>query len=134
MIVGRADSPQNMASARPSEAELADMAQRAQQVVRLIEDLRRLSAPDVVVDHHQPQQHHQNQRSAVSIVHEPMQQDSPPVMEDPRPPKRPWEDISQDSHSEQQHHQQQQQQQQTTFSADVSLFLFRIGGVAHDFV
>jgi hypothetical protein len=60
---------------QPTESELLEMSQRAMTVVRLLEELRRLNAPEG-----------EQSREAPSNA---MQQ-SP---DDPRPPKRPWEDI-----------------------------------------
>lgn len=60
---------------QPTESELLEMSQRAMTVVRLLEELRRLNAPET-----------EQSREAPSNA---MQQ-SP---DDPRPPKRPWEDI-----------------------------------------
>ena len=59
---------------QPSHAEMADMTQRANHVVRLLEEFRRLYAPE-----------------GVKI-------DVPSIMssDDHRPPKRPWEDMSQE--------------------------------------
>ena len=54
------------------------MSNFAHHVVRLVEDLRRMTAPQ-----------EDKQREAVA---------GPPAsaLEDPRPPKRPWEDMSRD--------------------------------------
>lgn len=66
---------------QPSPTELADMARHANQVVRLLEDLRRMSLPEsergVKVDS-------SNNVGAVNSS------------DDHRPPKRPWEDMAQD--------------------------------------
>ncbi|KAF8896119.1 hypothetical protein BD779DRAFT_562732 [Infundibulicybe gibba] len=59
--------------ARPSPEELADMAQRANQVIRLLEEYRRLNLPE-------------NERSKIDRM----------ASDDHRPPKRPWEDMSQE--------------------------------------
>ncbi|KAI0067301.1 hypothetical protein BV25DRAFT_1819632 [Artomyces pyxidatus] len=58
--------------AQPSTAELTEMGQHASQVVRLLEDLRRLSLSE-----------HELAKDSVA-----------PVPEDHRPPKRPWEDMT----------------------------------------
>jgi len=68
--------------AQPSPGELEEMSQRALTVVRLLDDLRRMNMPEGV-----EQQQQQQQPAPVQM------QESP---DDPRPPKRPWEDISQD--------------------------------------
>ncbi|KAF8905062.1 hypothetical protein CPB84DRAFT_636067 [Gymnopilus junonius] len=69
----------NLLLAQPSQAELEDMSKRAQHVVRLLEDLRRINnAPEPEPSRVPPSE---------------SMQESP---DDPRPPKRPWEDISQD--------------------------------------
>ncbi|TDL20825.1 hypothetical protein BD410DRAFT_829474 [Rickenella mellea] len=60
---------------QPSAQEIAEMAHRAQHVIRLIEELRRLSLPDEELTKNDP--------------------DAPPPQVEGRPPKRPWEDISQ---------------------------------------
>jgi hypothetical protein len=63
-----------MPHAQPSPAELAEMNTRAVTVVRLLEEFRRMSIPEDERD----------------------KMDSSSSMEDHRPPKRPWEDISHD--------------------------------------
>lgn len=81
-----ADYTAQMPHAQPSQHELEEMSQRAQTVVRLLEDLNRMYLPDA----------EQNRDTGVpTTVGAPMQV-SP---EDPRPPKRPWEDISQDDNT-----------------------------------
>lgn len=63
--------------AQPSPAELADMSQRAHQVVRLLEEYRRLNLPE-------------NERAKMDST------TGATSTDDHRPPKRPWEDMSQD--------------------------------------
>lgn len=80
------------------------MAQRAQIVVRLLEDLRRINMGLLPLPPNQQapqmQQNGQANGQGVPVQHgqqqhgQPMHVATPP--EDPRPPKRPWEDISQD--------------------------------------
>ena len=62
---------------QPSPSELDDMSQHALAVVRLLEELQRMDLAESGESRVDP---------------DPMQQ-SP---DDPRPPKRPWEDISQE--------------------------------------
>ncbi|KAL4244295.1 hypothetical protein ABKN59_010070, partial [Abortiporus biennis] len=62
---------------QPSAEEVQEMAQRATTVVRLMEDLRRLSLPE-----------EQLKQLASTVAQAHVQQ------EESRPPKRPWEDIS----------------------------------------
>ncbi|KAH9481597.1 GATA zinc finger domain-containing protein 10 [Psilocybe cubensis] len=69
---------QHVPPPQPSQGELEDMLRLAQELVRLLEETKRANAPET----------DQSRMSAP----EPMQE-SP---DDPRPPKRPWEDISQD--------------------------------------
>jgi hypothetical protein len=81
-----ADCAAQMPHAQPSPNELEEMSQRAQTVVRLLEDLNRMYLPEA----------EQNRDTGLpTTVGVPMQV-SP---EDPRPPKRPWEDISQDDNA-----------------------------------
>ncbi|KII85081.1 hypothetical protein PLICRDRAFT_701268 [Plicaturopsis crispa FD-325 SS-3] len=61
-------------SAQPQPAEVADMAQRATHVVRLLEELRRMIAPPA-----------ERAESASGMS----------SSDSHRPPKRPWEDVSQ---------------------------------------
>ncbi|KAG6865786.1 hypothetical protein C0991_011778 [Blastosporella zonata] len=67
---------QSMPDVCPSPEELAEMSQRATEVVRLLEEYRRLNLPE-------------SERIKMNDVAM-----SPP--DDHRPPKRPWEDMSQD--------------------------------------
>lgn len=62
---------------QPSPGEWEDMSQHALAVVRLLEELRRMDFPE---------------DDGTRVDPNPMHQ-SP---DDPRPPKRPWEDISQE--------------------------------------
>ena len=72
-----------MPHTQPSPQELEEMSQRAQTVVRLLEELQRMNLPEG----EQGRDMNASTTAAVSM------QISP---DDPRPPKRPWEDISQD--------------------------------------
>jgi hypothetical protein len=60
---------------QPTAVELEEMNSRAVAVVRLLEEFRRMSIPE-------------DERDKAEVS---------PSMEDSRPPKRPWEDISQDA-------------------------------------
>lgn len=62
---------------QPAPQELAEIKQRASEVVRLLEDYKRLAHPEF-------------EREATEPI------TTPRSSEDHRPPKRPWEDISQD--------------------------------------
>lgn len=66
---------------QPSASELAEMSQRAIQVVRLLEEYRRLNFPEA--------ERTKFENAAAAIT-------SP---DDHRPPKRPWEDMSQDGNA-----------------------------------
>lgn len=66
---------QSNPNAQPLEHELQEMSERALTVVRLLEELRRLNAPEG----------DQSREPPSNAMHQ-----SP---DDPRPPKRPWEDI-----------------------------------------
>jgi len=91
--------PAQLPHTQPSPAELEEMSQRALTVVRLLEELRRMNMPEGA-DQQQHQQHQQQHHPA-----QPQVQPAPPPVQmqqspdDPRPPKRPWEDISQDEGS-----------------------------------
>jgi hypothetical protein len=62
---------------QPSPAEWDDMSQHALTVVRLLEELQRMDIPE---------------DDGTTVDPDPMHQS----LDDPRPPKRPWEDISQE--------------------------------------
>jgi hypothetical protein len=64
----------NVPHAQPQPAEFSEMAQRAAQVVRLLEELRRMTHPDA----------------------DRLKMDALSAADDHRPPKRPWEDLSQE--------------------------------------
>jgi rhodanese-related sulfurtransferase len=64
-----------MQPSQPSPAELQDMSQKALQVVRLLEEFKRVHIPD----------------SERTKLGDPMYEAS----EDHRAPKRPWEDMAQ---------------------------------------
>ncbi|TFK74151.1 hypothetical protein BDN72DRAFT_886516 [Pluteus cervinus] len=66
---------------QPSPQEMAEMTQRANHVVRLLEEFRRLYAPESDV---------------VTKIDAP----TPMITDDHRPPKRPWEDMSHDGPNE----------------------------------
>ncbi|KIM40529.1 hypothetical protein M413DRAFT_445974 [Hebeloma cylindrosporum] len=70
-----AQMQQSNPNAQPLEHELQEMSERALTVVRLLEELRRLNAPEG----------DQSREPPSNAMHQ-----SP---DDPRPPKRPWEDI-----------------------------------------
>ncbi len=61
---------------KPSQAEIAEMGQRANLVIRLCEELKRLSLSEGELA-----------KGSTPAV---------PTPEEHRPPKRPWEDISAD--------------------------------------
>jgi hypothetical protein len=65
---------------QPSQTELLEMSKRAMQVVRLLEEYRRANFPEV---------ERVKMDTAVAMT--------PP--DDHRPPKRPWEDLSQDGNT-----------------------------------
>lgn len=65
---------------QPTQSELAEMSQRAMEVVRLLEEYRRVNFPEV---------EQVKMDGAVAMT--------PP--DDHRPPKRPWEDLSQDGNA-----------------------------------
>jgi hypothetical protein len=73
-------SAQLQPNIQPSQTELVEMSQRAMQVVRLLEEYRRVNFPEV---------ERVKMDSAVAMT--------PP--DDHRPPKRPWEDLSQDGNA-----------------------------------
>ena len=58
----------------PSPEELAEMSRRAAEVIRLLEEYRRVNIPESKLD------------SAAAII----------SADDHRPPKRPWEELSQE--------------------------------------
>lgn len=66
-----------MPHAQPPQDELAEMSQRAITVVRLLEEYRRMNLPEA---------------ERAKLLNDPGRV-SP---DDSRPPKRPWEDMSQD--------------------------------------
>lgn len=68
---------QSMPHAQPTIAELEEMSRRAMAVVRLLSELRQSDSQD----------------DNESITIQPSAQNTP---EESRPPKRPWEDVSQD--------------------------------------
>ena len=70
-----------MPSAQPQPAEVAEMARRANEVVRLLEELRRLNAEEST-----PPSSGSVEDARRSIEATPMEIDG-----DQRPPKRPWE-------------------------------------------
>ncbi|KAF5340873.1 hypothetical protein D9758_012151 [Tetrapyrgos nigripes] len=71
--------------AQPSSTEIAEMANKANEVVRLLEELRRMNMPEA-------ERVKQPEVSAVPVA----AATTPPSPDDHRPPKRPWEDMSQD--------------------------------------
>ncbi|KAG6857391.1 hypothetical protein H0H87_004753 [Tephrocybe sp. NHM501043] len=70
---------QSMPDVCPSPNEVAEMSHRAAEVVRLLEEYRRLNLPE-------------SERAKMDVVAM-----TPP--DDHRPPKRPWEDMSQEENS-----------------------------------
>ena len=78
MIIHTAQLQATHPNAQPSPQEVADMTWRADTVMRLLEDVRRLSLPEGTVPRENP--------PASSV---------PSAPEDhARPPKRPWEDMA----------------------------------------
>ncbi|PPQ90808.1 hypothetical protein CVT25_012128 [Psilocybe cyanescens] len=69
---------QHVPPPQPPQAELESMLRLAEELIRLLEEAKRANAPEI----------DQSRMSAPEAM-----QESP---DDPRPPKRPWEDISQD--------------------------------------
>lgn len=79
----KAQVPANIPQMQPSPTELADMAQRANEVVRLLEELRLMYLPPT--------------ERGVKI--DTGNVDNVTSADDHRPPKRPWEDMTKDGPS-----------------------------------
>lgn len=81
---------------QPNPTELQEMSQKAHQIVRLLEDLKRASESGDSKEIPQEQQQQVNQAiSAINGMTAPSAASS--SVEDHRPPKRPWEDMSQEA-------------------------------------